>query len=137
MNLLQESACNAGDTVSIPGSGRSLGGRKWQTTPVFLPGQKEKPTGQRSLVWYSPKGLRESDMTEQSTKQISELLWRVAICVSCFQFDTFYPQIAVLCLVPRRRQWHPTPVLLPGESHGWRSLVGCGPWGHWESDMTE
>ena len=29
----------------------------------------------------------------------------------------------------RRRQWHPTPVLLPGESDGWRSLVGCSPWG--------
>ena len=36
-----------------------------------------------------------------------------------------------------RRQWHPTPVLLPGKSHGWRSLVGCSPWGRWESDMTE
>ena len=30
----------------------------------------------------------------------------------------------------RRRQWHPTPVLLPRKSHGWRSLVGCSPWGH-------
>ena len=37
----------------------------------------------------------------------------------------------------RRRQWHPTPVLLPGKSHGRRSLVGCSPWGCWESDMTE
>ena len=37
----------------------------------------------------------------------------------------------------RRRQWHPTPVLLPGKSHGRRSLVGCSPWGHQESDMTE
>ena len=36
-----------------------------------------------------------------------------------------------------RRQWHPTPVLLPGKSHGRRSLVGCSPWGHWESDTTE
>ena len=36
-----------------------------------------------------------------------------------------------------RRQWHPTPVLLPGKSHGWRSLVGCSPWGRWGSDMTE
>ena len=27
-----------------------------------------------------------------------------------------------------RRQWHPTPVLLPGKSHGWRSLEGCSPW---------
>ena len=37
----------------------------------------------------------------------------------------------------RRRQWHPTPVLLPGKSHGWRSLVGCSPWGREESDATE
>ena len=31
----------------------------------------------------------------------------------------------------------PTPVLLPGKSHGWRSLVGCSPWGCEELDMTE
>ena len=37
----------------------------------------------------------------------------------------------------RRRQWHPTPVLLPGKSHGWRSLVACSPWGREESDVTE
>ena len=36
-----------------------------------------------------------------------------------------------------RRQWHPTPVLLPGKSHGRRSLVGCSPWGCKESDTTE
>ena len=36
-----------------------------------------------------------------------------------------------------RRKWHPTPVLLPGKSHGWRSLVRCSPWGRWESDTTE
>ena len=29
----------------------------------------------------------------------------------------------------QRRQWHPTPVLLPRESQGWRILVGCSPWG--------
>ena len=38
---------------------------------------------------------------------------------------------------PWRRQWQLIPVLLPGESHGRRSLVGCSPWGHEESDMTE
>ena len=37
----------------------------------------------------------------------------------------------------RRRQWHPTPVLLPGKSHGWRILVGFNPWSRWELDMTE
>ena len=36
-----------------------------------------------------------------------------------------------------RRQWHPTQVLLPGKSHGRRSLVGCSPWGREESDTTE
>ena len=34
-------------------------------------------------------------------------------------------------------KWHPTPVLLPGKSHGWRSLVGCSPWGRQESGTTE
>ena len=42
-------------------------------------------------------------------------------------FTTFY----------QRRQWHPTPVLFPGKSHGRRSLVGCSPWGREESDTTE
>ena len=37
----------------------------------------------------------------------------------------------------RRRQWHPTPVLLPGKSHGRRSLVGWSPWGCWGSDTTK
>ena len=37
----------------------------------------------------------------------------------------------------QRRQWHPTPVLLPGKAHRQRSLVGCSPWGRKESDTTE
>ena len=39
--------------------------------------------------------------------------------------------------IPWRRKWQPTPVLLPGKSHGQRSLVGYGPWGHKESDTTK
>ena len=37
----------------------------------------------------------------------------------------------------QRRQWHPIPVLWPRISHGRRSLVGCSPWGRWETDTTE
>ena len=37
----------------------------------------------------------------------------------------------------RKRQWHPTPVLLPGKSHARRGLVGCSPWGREESHTTE
>ena len=39
--------------------------------------------------------------------------------------------------IPWRRQWQPTPVLLPEEFHGQRSLVGYNPWGHKKWDMTE
>ena len=50
------------------------------------------------------------------------------------------PQVFCYCFLLEyfwRRQWHPTPVLLPGKSHGWRSLVGCSPLAHFKSDMTE
>ena len=46
-----KSACNAGDLGLIPGSGRCPWRRKWQPTPVFLPGESH---GQRSLAGYSP-----------------------------------------------------------------------------------
>ena len=39
--------------------------------------------------------------------------------------------------IPWRRKWQPTPVFLPGEFHGQRSLAGYSPWGRKESDMTE
>ena len=43
----------------------------------------------------------------------------------------------MLVVVQRRRQWQPTPVLLPGESQGRGSLAGCSPRGRWGSDTTE
>ena len=50
------------------------------------------------------------------------------------QFHSFYGWVIAHC---RKRRWHPTPVLLPGKSHGWSSLVGCNPWGCKELDTTE
>ena len=58
---VKATACNAGDLGSIPGLGRFPWRRKWQPTPVFLPGESH---GQRSLVGYSPRGHKESDTTE-------------------------------------------------------------------------
>ena len=46
-------------------------------------------------------------------------------------------RIDMICSLRRRRQWQPSPVLLPGKSHGQRSLVGCSPWGREELDTTE
>ena len=45
------------------------------------------------------------------------------------QFFGAQPSLHSNSHIHQRRQWHPTPVLLPGKSHGWRSLVGCSPWG--------
>ena len=49
--------------------------------------------------------------------------------------SNFPSNITVLEINTRNK--HPTPVLLPGKSHGQRSLVGCSPWGWEESDTTE
>ena len=65
------------------------------------------------------------------TQQIYLLYWK---------FDMYFLNICLLnliCLIIMRRQWQPIPVLLPGKSHGRRSLVGCSPWGHEELDTTE
>ena len=59
-----------------------------------------------------------------------ESAWQCRRCRRC-GFDPWVGKI------PWRREWHPTPVLLPGESHGRRSLVGYSPWGHKEWDVTE
>ena len=56
-------------------------------------------------------GVAESDMTVTSLSLFTSMHWR--------------------------RKWQPTPMFLPGESQGWRSLVGCRLWGHTESDMTD
>ena len=64
------------------------------------------------------------------------LLWwlrRYSVCLQCGRpgFDPWVRKI------PWRRKWQSTPVLLPGKSHGQRSLVGYSPWGRKESGMTE
>ena len=60
------------------------------------------------------------------------------IYTTIFKTDNYHSTAQGTLFSSRRRQWHPTPVLLPGKSHGRRrSLVGCRPWGREESDMTE
>ena len=56
-----------------------------------------------------------------------------SVCQQCGRprFDPWVGKI------PWRRKWQPTPVLLPGKSHGGRSLVGYSPWGHKEMDTTK
>ena len=59
---VKASAHNAGDLGSIPASGRFSWRRKWQPTPVFLPGESHR---QKNLVGYSPRSHKELDMTKR------------------------------------------------------------------------
>ena len=111
--------------------------RKWQSTPVFLPG---KSHGQRSLVGYSPWSRIESDMTEQLLHfhRADGLPWWLSgkecpcQCRRCRR-QGFDPWVGKIW----KRKWQPIPEFLPGKSHGQRNLVGYSPWGHKESDRTE
>ena len=109
---------------------------RWHPTPVLLPGESH---GRRSLVGCSPGGHEELDTTERlhfhfslscigegngNPLQSSCLenprdggAWWAAVC----GVTQSWTQLKWLW----RRQWHPTPVLLPGKSYGRRSLVGC------------
>ena len=58
-SVVKNPPAKAGDTCSVPGSGRFPWRRKWQSTPVFLPGES---CGQRSSVGYSAWDRKESDM---------------------------------------------------------------------------
>ena len=69
--------------------------------------QKRSDTKEYNIVWFN---LRH-EQDRQNLSMVVEFEWR--------------------------RQWHLTPVLLPGKSHGQRSLEGCSPWGCEELDMTE
>ena len=80
--------------------------RKWQPTPVFLPGESQ---GQRSLegchLWVAQSQIQLKRLSSSSSSRATSL--------SLFTFMHW------------RRKWQPTPVFLPGKSQGQRSLVGC------------
>ena len=67
----------------------------------------------------------------------SAFSWQNSVILCPASFCTPRPNLPVTPGISGRRQWHPTPVLLSGKSHRWRSLVGCSQWGRKESDTTE
>ena len=82
------------------------------------------------------RAIRETQVRSLGQEEPLEKEWwlrRLSICLQCRRpgFDLWVGNF------PWRRKWQPTPVLLPGKSHGRRSLVGYSPWGCKELDMTE
>ena len=125
--------------------------RKWQPTPVFLPGESQG-WGSRGLPSMGSHRVRH-DWSDLATATIAKMpfsfvykLKTVIFPVSpdhlcqhprkmLLQFimhksmETSKQLFEVSSIIFWKRQWHPTPVLLPGKSHGRRSLVGCSPRG--------
>ena len=127
--------------------------RKWQLPPLFLPGESQ---GRGSLVGCRLWGHTESDTTEATQQQQQQqgcvhTKTGTETHTRCFCWDhksskdrphltnAFLPESTCpfrrhrfdpwVGKVPWRKKWQPTPVLLPGESHGQWCLVGCSPWG--------
>ena len=124
------------DADSIPGLGRSPGEGNGNPFQCFC---LENPHGERSLAGYGAWGRKELDMTKYSTVRVlgfSDGTSGKEPACQCGRHKRhwFDPWVGK---IPWRRARQPTPVLLPEESCGQRSLVVCSPWGHTESDTTE
>ena len=101
------SACNAGDQGSIPGLGRSPG--EGNGNPLQYSCLDNPMDG--GAWWATVDGVAQSQTRLSSLSLFTFMHWR--------------------------RKWQPTPVFLPGESQGQRSLVDCRLWGRTELDTTE
>ena len=115
--------------------------RKWQPSPVFLPGESQ---GQGRLVGCCLWGRTESDTTEETEQQYQKQqdvgnLISGSSAFSKSSLNNWKFTVHVLLkpgLENFGKAWQPTPVFLPGESHGQRSLAGYSLWDRKESDTT-
>ena len=133
----KESVCNARELGLIPGLGRPLGGGNGNPLQYSC---LKNPQGQRSLVGYSPWDYKESDMTEHLRTAHSMhlmILFLMLFWYYFWNFRNFYihmvSQVAerrICCNAggassipglgrsPGEGKWQPTPIFLPGKSHG-------------------
>ena len=91
------------------------------------------------LLWIKLQWTRNSDISFKSPFQLFFFNMSTPFTVLMVSWVLTYIQTHQISYIKCVQFFHvkPTPVLLPGKSHGLRSLVGCSPWGRWGSDMTE
>ena len=98
--------------------------------PRLIPGSGRSPgVGNSSPLWYpSEKAVAPHSST---------LAWKLPWAEKPGRLQSMGSSLPLFTFMHWRRKWQPTPVFLPGESQGQRSLVGCRQWGRTESDTTE
>ena len=134
-------ACNAKDSSSIPGSRRSP--RQGSGNP--LQDSCLENSMDRGAWWATVHGVAKSwtQLSDFDFTSLRTYIWapQIVLVVKSPVQETYHIQAFRLDpwvgKIPWRRAWPPTPVFLPGESHGQRSLEGYGSQGHKKSDKTE
>ena len=101
-----------------------------------------KPVFQSSLFAWDHPQIVEKAMAPNSSTFAWKIPWteepgRLQSMGSLRVRHDWVTSLSLFTFMHWRRKWQPTPVFLPGESQGWRSLVGCRLWGRTESDTTE
>ena len=145
---------NTPSLLALPGFpdiwvGKIPWSRKWHPTPLLLPGKslRQKPgrpqsIGSRSRVGHNWAIKPKKAMAPHS----STLAWKIPWTEEPGRLQSmgyrrvrqdWATSLSLFTFMHWKRKWQPTPVSLPGESQGWRSLVGWRLWGCTESDTTE
>ena len=146
----KESTCNAGDPGLNPGSGRSSGeGKGYPLQYLGLENSMECIVHGGAKSRTPPSDFHFT-FTQRSSLPcpsfFSSAFFQKKKKETNFKYSEYFVRILPLVQLwliynlsgfEWRRKWQPTPVFLPGESHGWRSLVGYSPRGRKESDTTE
>ena len=143
-------------SVGFPGGAATAATKSLQSCPTLcdpmdcsLPGSSV-PGFSRQEHWSGlpfPSPMHESEKWKWSRSVVSDPQWSHGLQPSrllhpkeptcqCKRHRR-YGFSACAGNIPWRRAWQPTPVFLPGESHGQRSMAGYSPWGHRESDRTD
>ena len=95
-------------------------------SPGSLPGQGSLSSSSPPATYHPPQ----CDCTTLWASLVAQTVKNLPV----MQETRFDPWVGK---IPWRRKWQPIPIFLPGEFHRQRSLVGCSPWGHKESDRIE
>ena len=103
------------------------------TFPVIPVSQGIKSLRSTSCVTWSKPTAHQGNGDWVDPHNLIMVVAQVVMCLQCRK-PGFDPWVRKM---PWRREWLPTPVLLPGESHGQRNLAGYSPWVHKESNMIE